>query len=288
MFPVLISIGQFQLLTSSVLVAIASVLVVFLIWRKTREEHYEDDLVFDSLLLSIAVSLISGKLGAFLFSLPVNKWSDSSAIVSTFFQAGYSEHIGLLVGLTFFHWYILKLKWNSDEFLEYISPPLALFFFFQWIGRFFSGAYAGTTTNLPIGLQFPGVFDLRHPVQLYFAVGFLVLWLLLRYLEPRYRFFAWYRGKRQVVEPGFLFGVFLFGYGLICLLFSGFAVTSLLGELPLFVTQLLFLIVTMYGIWIIYSRSSFIVRKKKAALTKKGQASRSLLWLTRIKRVLKK
>jgi prolipoprotein diacylglyceryltransferase len=288
MWPVLFSIGQFQLLTSSVLITIAVMLSVFAVWRKAREELFEDDLVFDAVLLSIMIAVVSGKIGSFLLSLQPSQWSDSAAIIANFFQAGFSEHIAIITGLLFFKWYVTRLKWDSDEFLEFVAPPLALFLFFQWLGRFFSGAYVGTVTALPTGLQFPGAFDQRHPVQLYFAVSFLLLWILLRYLEPRYRFFAWYRGKKQMVEPGFLLGVFLIHYGLIYFFFSWLTAANLLSEVPRFISQLFFISVSAYGLWRVYSRSRFIVRRKKTALTKKGKASRPLLWMSRLRRTLKK
>lgn len=288
MFPILLQLGPLQLSTNTVLLVIGALVGLFLIWKKTRQEHYEVDAVFDALILSAIVGVIGAKVGHIISITPWLSLTGIETITDAFLKNGYLEQVGLLTGLGFLYWYLHREKWDAFEFLDFLSPSLALILIFNWVGRFFAGAYLGTVTALPIGLTFPSVFDRRHPLQLYFAVAYLLLFGLLYFFESRYRFFEWYRAKRQTVQSGFLFGFFILYYGLTNAVLSYFSASPLI-IISWQMSTILSAVIVGMGIWIIFYRSGHWQRKKnKSQRVRYGSTPRALLWFARLRRSFKK
>ncbi len=92
-----------------------------------------------------------------------------------------------------------------------VIAPLGLFF--GRLGNFINGELWGRPTNLPWGMIFPnsdvpGKLVPRHPSQLYEALfEGLLLFLILFFLEKSNR-------KTKKLKTGFIFWLFIFGYGL--------------------------------------------------------------------------
>ena len=83
------------------------------------------------------------------------------------------------------------------------------------LGTFVNGSAFGNPTSLLIGLTFPGVFDKRHPTQLYAMILYFILFIVLWKLERIYRTFLWYRENRRTAQSGFVFATFCIGFGMI-------------------------------------------------------------------------
>jgi len=207
MYPTLVQLGPFSLRTLSVFLILAFITTAFLFWRKTKDEHYADDQIFDAFLLSSIVGFISGRLGYIasqfdVFGFNVLKWFD---VVSF---PGINGAVALMVAAVFLYRYASKKKWDVFELLDYWVLAVAGGLALLYVGLFFDGTNYGVATTLPWGVVFPGLQEPHHPTQLYYAVFFLLLsWYLAR-LEYTYRTFAWYRAGRTSAEPGFLLSVF--------------------------------------------------------------------------------
>ena len=89
--------------------------------------------------------------------------------------------------------------------LDFLSPPAALAGAFIRIGNFFNQEILGTVSQLPWAVVFghpaDGSFPApRHPVQLYEAIGYLAIFILLWRLSLR---------PRVLMAQGKLIGLFL-------------------------------------------------------------------------------
>ena len=58
MFPVLLAIGPVVIKTVNLAFVLALLAGLFVFWRKGREEHYEEAMLFDGLLLSLLFGLV--------------------------------------------------------------------------------------------------------------------------------------------------------------------------------------------------------------------------------------
>jgi prolipoprotein diacylglyceryltransferase len=127
-------------------------------------------------------------------------------------------------------------------------------FIFIWLGAFFDGTNVGNPTRLPWGMNFPALFDRRHPIQLYGMLAYTLLFAFLAWVEPRYRTFNWYRDKKHSAQTGFLFCVACIVYGLVGAIFGLLSPPQLVVfgfplDIPLRV------VIFFYGLLLLYTRT---------------------------------
>ncbi|MBU0975054.1 prolipoprotein diacylglyceryl transferase [Patescibacteria group bacterium] len=271
MFPVLFSIGSVSFKTASLLLFLSFFASSFVFWRKGREEHYDIIDLFDGFLLSALFGLVSARatyivLNINNFGFDVLKWFD---ILD---NPGSNLIVGVLVASYYLYHFAVRKKWDSFEVLDFwvtsISPGLVIYF----IGLFFEGVGYGYSTNMPWGVVFPQLIDPHHPVQLYTALFYFVMYFYLSTVEYKYRTFSWYRYGKKTAQTGFLVSVFL-----ILVAVFNFLITFLRPATFEFhsvnVDLLINIFVLIAGVLLLYHRSGRqlplpIHRKPKAVRTK--------------------
>src|SRR5260221_469695 len=124
MFPVLFSIGQFTLYTSSIFMILAFLTTGYFFWRKGREEHYPEDEIFDVYLISVFWAVLASRLGFILihfehFGLQPLKWID---IFST---PGFIPFFGLIAAAIVIYRQAKSKKWDAFEVLDFAAISVA-------------------------------------------------------------------------------------------------------------------------------------------------------------------
>lgn len=217
MLPILFQLGPFTIKTAALIALLSWLMMGFVFWRRGREEHYREDLLFDQFILASIFGLILGRVGFILlhpqvFGINANAWLD---------LGGYP---GLSLGLAVVaaSWYLqrqaAKHKWDVFEILDLWAIALAVGLGGWHVGYFFSGEGVGHLTNLPWGLIFPGQLEPHHPAQLYTAGFFFSLAAYLWWAEYHYRTFAWYRRGKKTAQTGFLISTLALFSGLFLLI----------------------------------------------------------------------
>ncbi len=208
MFPVLFAWGPLQLRTITLFIIMSILATAFLFWRKGREEHYQEEDVFDVFLWSSFWGFIWARIGYIIlqfphFGLSPLKWID------VFGEPGVSLTVGLVAASVFMYRSAHGRKWDAFEILDFWSIALTNGLAWLALGWWFDGVAFGTATNLPWGMVFPGVFERHHPNQLYLVLLYVLLFIYLSKVEYRYRMFSWYRGGKNTAQTGFLVSLFL-------------------------------------------------------------------------------
>jgi phosphatidylglycerol:prolipoprotein diacylglycerol transferase len=253
MFPVLFSFGPLTFYTFNIFLLLGVVGGAFLFWQRTHAEHFEDDEVFDVILVGGILSVIAARIGYTLFHITVIP-SSVQQVVELVTKSGFDEISGMVVGLFYVFVAAKRRKWDAFELADFGAISLSFLFIILWVGRFFAGSYPGDVTSLPIGVNFPNVFDTRHPSQLYFALIFFIVYIMLLALEKQYRFFGWYRGSKQTANSGFLLSLFLIFYGAVHFALS-FVQVQQLVILNLRLDLFFYILIFLYGIGLMYWRS---------------------------------
>jgi len=264
MFPVLLSFKPVTIYTIGVFLVIAFLLAGYVFWRRGREEHYQEEELFDAFLLTTIWGLLWSRIGFVIlhfnnFGLAPLKWFD------IFNNPGTFSFLGLVMGGIFLYNHAKKKKWDQCEILDFASLALTAALIIISLGTFFDGSGFGNPTSLPWGVTFPAVFDKRHPTQLYGALFYFILYLYLNWLEPRYRMFEWYRNKKHSAPTGFLFAVFCIAYGLYGIVLTFFMPASVSFfdvniDVPIRVGVLLFGIIRL----LTQSGHTFMILPKKS------------------------
>ena len=191
--------------------ALAYIIGLVLAWRVLAKQAKTADAPFTSLQLdkllnmSLLGIIAGGRLGYVLAYNPAYFISHPLDILKIW-EGGMSFHGGF-VGVILAVIYVsrrhnLRLLAVADRVAS--VAPIGLFT--GRLANFINGELYGRVTELPIGIIFPhGGPHPRHPSQLYEAALEGVLLLVCMWLFVRRGAYYW---------PGFLTGLFLFGYGL--------------------------------------------------------------------------
>ncbi len=255
MYPVLFSFGPFALQTISIFLLIAFFVSGFVFWKRGRAEYYSEDQLFDGFLLSGIVGYLIGRIGYTIIhfnSATIWQWLNPIA------QPGVIEVLAVFAAGLYIYRFAIQNKWDGFEILDLWSMSATAAIILLNIGAFFSGSGVGYTTSLPWGVRFPGLIDPAHPVQLYTALWFILLYWYLSWAENRYRTFSWYRGSKKAAQTGFLISIFTIFSALGTFVFSYFqpVSTSMFG---INVDQIWSVLLFIAGCILLYTRSGRVV-----------------------------
>ncbi len=253
MYPLLISVGPIAIRTASLFVFIACIAAGFIYWRRGREEHYQEDQLFDVFVVAILSGMIASRVGFVLvnfqeFGFQILDW------INIIVRPGFDTHIGMLFASYIFYKKSGANKWDQFEILDFWATAVACGLIFINIGLFFDGSGSGFPTSMPWGVQFPNLFEPAHPAQLYLSLGYILLFWYLSRVEFRYRTFAWYRAGKKTAQTGFVFAVFLICSSLWELIMT-FLRPTRFGIGGMILEQLVFVILILFGIGLLYFRS---------------------------------
>lgn len=253
MLPTLLAIGPVTLRTLNVFLVLAFLSMAFFFWRKGKEEHYDEAVLFDGFLLSMLVGAIGARIGFVVFQFSqfgFQPWS--------WFNIGTYPGLNLITGIVaaglYMYYYARKHKWDVFEIVDFWVIGLSFALAMVWIGLFLDGTSFGIPTELPIGVVFPGVFQPHHPIQLYFAAAYFMLFWYLSWADYHYRTFSWYRAGKNTAQTGYLTSVFIIFTGVFSLVMSflrpsQFVVGGFGIDIPIY------LLTAVVGVLLLWNRS---------------------------------
>lgn len=214
MWSEILSFGLISRYGYGVLSILAFVLGSFVFWKKGREEHFDEYELVDLVLILVIWGLVGARAAYIIthfheFGLNILYW------LSLWSKPGL-YWIGMLAASGLFLYRFCRThKWDFFRITDLIVIGASLSQALLNLGIFLSANALGTTTNLPIGILFPGSFEKRHPIGLYAFLLWMICFTLLWWFEKKYRRFVWYQKHKGDALPGFLTFVYLIMFGLI-------------------------------------------------------------------------
>jgi len=198
-------IGSFAIRWYGLLFA-SSFLFGYIIMDKIfKNENLSQD-ALDRLTVYMALGVIIGaRLGHCFFYQPDYYLANPIEILYVW-EGGLASHGGAIALLLAMWWfarhYGRKYQFNFLWIMDRLGIATALAGFFIRMGNLMNSEIYGNETTLPWGFIFlrNGEVVPKHPTQLYEALSYLLLFVLLLYL---------YRKKLPRLKEGTLFGLFL-------------------------------------------------------------------------------
>lgn len=180
---------------------VAFILGAFVIWRAGREAHFEEERLFDVILVSLFWGLVGARIGYLAEHWP-EFGVDPLAWLSMVARPGLSLWAGVVAGVVTMGALAKRLKWYFWELADVMTPGFILALAIGWGGAFLNEARYGLQTNLPWAVEA--------------GLLWLWFWVTLRF-EREYRTYEWYQLKRGEALPGFVFLAGGLGVSLIAL-----------------------------------------------------------------------
>lgn len=208
--PELFHIGGFAVRWYSLLFVSGFILGFFIFqWFFKREKL--DPRILDSLLVTLIVGTIVGaRLGHCLFYQPdyyLGSWEGFLEIFMPW-EGGLASHGGTIALFIAMWWFAHKYgKRHGFDFVwlvDHLSIAVCFAATFIRLGNLFNSEIYGGVTNLPWGFVFVrnGETEPHHPTQLYEALSYLILGLVL---------LAIYKYRSEKTWRGTFIGLFLIG-----------------------------------------------------------------------------
>jgi len=275
MWPVLFTVGPVSVGSLQVVLLIALLFGLFAFWRKTREEHYDEMMVFDGVLLSLLIGFIFARL-VFILTYFSQFQGNLLSWIDVFSKPGFNLTALFIGSGLYMFQYAKRKKWDSFEMLDFWSVGMSISMAFIWFGYWLAGISVGRPTNLPWGMVFQGLIEPHHPVQLYYVAFFAALAWYLSWVEYRYRTFQWYRANKNTAETGFLISMLLLSTGVFSTLMVALTIAPA-HVLGIRVDLLGSLSMVAGGAWLLYSRSGqdFAKARQKRRQQRKMQKERT-------------
>jgi phosphatidylglycerol:prolipoprotein diacylglycerol transferase len=187
MHPILYSHGNLTIYSWGAMLALAIVIITYLLNKRFLEEEINPDHLFNLILWCT----IFGILGARLFYVFFYEWDYySQHLLQIIWTEGglsglvwYGGFAGGLLAAGIYTWRQQLSFWRLADLF---APYLALAYAIVRIGCFLNGCCYGNVCELPWAVSFPVVDDLtRHPTQLYSSFLNIIIFMVLLYLYPR-------------------------------------------------------------------------------------------------------
>jgi len=184
LYPELFTIGNLTVYSYGLMIALGVLISALALYREAPGEDLNPDHVLEAVIAAVFFGLIGARL---LYVFLNWDYFSANPVEILFAQfAGLSFYGGLFLGV-----FILYLwsSWRKIGFLklaDLMAPYLPLGYAFARVGCFLNGCCYGRVTDLPWAVP-AGMADdlLRHPVQLYAALGAVIIFIILKYLRPK-------------------------------------------------------------------------------------------------------
>jgi len=188
MYPILVSIGTFDIRAWGVMVALGILLGLMLTVRLARGTEYSEEIWLDFILYATIIGLLGARLWEVIFSWQNYAGNPLHAVM--FWDGGLSIQ-GAIVSTTIFAWWYVKKKGLSFwRFADYAAPGLILGQALGRIGCLLNGDAFGKPTTAWYGVVYqPGTPAYNAwgaiplvPAELFEAIGdfgivAVLLWL---------------------------------------------------------------------------------------------------------------
>ncbi len=184
MYPELFSVGSLTVHSYGLMIALAILVAALALYREAPREGISSD----HLLEAIIVAAICGLIGSRILYIALHwRYYSTQPFLSvltefeglTFYGAMFGGAVALLIWCS-------RRKISFMKMADLFAPYLALGYGFGRVGCFLNGCCYGKEADLPWALPI-NMTDavLRHPVQLYAALGGLIIFIILKLVKPR-------------------------------------------------------------------------------------------------------
>ena len=199
--PKIFSIGDFSIAWYGVLFALGFYLGFHIMrWVYIRESKSLKTL--DIIFIYMVLGAVLGARLAHCFFYDPNYYISNPLEILKIWEGGLASHGGVVGMLLAMYYYAKKTADISFLWLlDRMTLVIALGSFFIRLGNFFNSEILGTPTNVSWAIVFSRIDSLpRHPAQLYEAIVYLSLFILLLFL---------YLTRIEKLKQGFMMGVLM-------------------------------------------------------------------------------
>ena len=176
MFPVLFSIGSITIYSFGFFLTLSYLAATFILWREGKRQGYNEEKLLDLSVISLVAALVGGR--AYYLLINWGLFADEPARAFAFWEGGFVYHGALIAVFAVTVYFVRIWKWSFFQIADIAALSGAAALVLGKVGTFFAGLDYGRETSLPWAVSFPDIVGERHPVQLYEAAAYLVIFAI--------------------------------------------------------------------------------------------------------------
>lgn len=197
MYPILFTIGEFNVYAFGFFLALAFLFSTYIVWKYAKdtleEEEYLDAYLYTCLSALICSRIVFILLHFSDFGLNFLKY----IVVRQ--SPGLSLLGGLLGGVIYLFIYTRKRKENFWKYLDLFSLSGCFALFLAKIGEQLGGGGFGRETSSFLGINIAGVPGRHHPVELYESILLFIVGIVLLCIYRKVKKNIWPQGLVSLI-----------------------------------------------------------------------------------------
>jgi phosphatidylglycerol:prolipoprotein diacylglycerol transferase len=207
MYPVLLQMGNFELRSYGVIVALSFLIALWISTREAERKGLDPKLVQDFAAYALLGGILGARLYFVFFSAP-GYFIEHPLEIFAVWSGGIGVIGSLIGGFIVAVWFCHKKKISLLRFGDTLVPGIALGQTVGQLACLMNGDSYGRPTDLPWAITYTDPRSLAplniplHPIEIYEMAAYFLVFLLV-----------WKTRKRYSVD-GFVFFTYLAGYGL--------------------------------------------------------------------------
>lgn len=200
MKPVLFTIGAFNVYAFGFFLFLAFLISTFILYQLAKDELKEEE-YFDAFLYTSIVGVICARFGFIIMHFNTFGFNILRFILVRE-TPGLSILTGIVGSVAFLYWYTRAHKLPFLHLLDIFSVCSAFALSLAKVGQQLGGAGFGAETKFILSVKIAGKSGLYHPVELYEAALFFLLFILLH--------FVYKKGLKEKWPTGFVSCLYAF------------------------------------------------------------------------------
>jgi len=176
--PILLKVGIFEIRWYGLLYALAFLVGYFILLKLAPRFNIKKEHIEDYIPWIIIADIVGARLFEVIFYDPVYYFSNPLKILAVW-EGGLASHGAIIAIILATIYFCRKRKLSFYNFTDAVAIPVALGAAFIRLGNFINSELIGKISGVPWAVQFAGYEGLRHPVQLYQALGHIIIFIVL-------------------------------------------------------------------------------------------------------------
>lgn len=176
--PVFLRLGPLEVRYYGLLYALAFLVGYFILKKLARRFNVDEKHIEDYMPYIIIADIVGARLFEVLFYDPAYYFANPLKIFAVW-EGGLASHGAIITIFLATLYFCRKRNISFYNFVDLVSIPVALGAAFIRVGNFLNSELVGKVTSVPWAVKFAGYEGLMHPVQLYQALGHLIIFAIL-------------------------------------------------------------------------------------------------------------
>lgn len=198
MLPILLKLGPITIYSYGVFLALGLFAGLYWFWKMGRDEHWEENWLFDTYFVSVFIYFVVGRIGYVILNPDLYSLSRAFSLLS---------HPGILtIGGIVATWPVVLLLSRrvglaSWKVVDAWAVVLSIVMVIASIGAILNGSMPGTQSSI-FGYVHPGDNVPRLSGDLWTFVWSLLTFGVVSRVRKNFRFYSWYKGEASVAHDG--------------------------------------------------------------------------------------